>query len=88
MSTHSVHFPPAPETEEKRSSTRLAGETQRENVGALEWLSAAVRDVDLARGMIRGLLRSANRHGDLQVALSAARRLQTALESLIEGEEN
>jgi hypothetical protein len=56
-------------------------------VNVLAALATAQRASDLVRQKLKGLLASDNRHGDLQVALSATRRLGEALSILIDGEE-
>jgi hypothetical protein len=76
-STRSIHFPvPAP-----------AGESARPRAGIVEAYSGALRAVETARELLRRLVISDGRHGDLQAALSAARELERHLAVLIEGEE-
>lgn len=90
MSSHSIHFPPAPKDEAppKRHATNPAAKPKAEPVNIMECFGNALRDVELARERLRSLITSANRHGDLQVCLSAAKRLQDSLTALIEAEEN
>jgi hypothetical protein len=80
-STRSIHFPPAAER---------AGDIEnlppvRANV--LESYAGALRSVETCRELLRGLVVSEGRHGDLQAALSAARQLEGHLLVLIEAEE-
>jgi hypothetical protein len=56
-------------------------------VNVLEVYANCVRDVSTASDKLRKLLLSENRHGDLQVSLSALRRATTAVEALIAIEE-
>lgn len=78
MSGRSIHFPPARQTPEPRKYTCSV-------LGALQ---CALEETELAREKLRGILLSEERHGDLQVALSAVRRLEAAVQRLIEAEEN
>ena len=57
-------------------------------INVMECFSGALRDTELAREKLRELVNSGSRHGDLQVALSAARRLEASLSKLIEAEES
>ena len=58
---HTVHFPPAAEPEKAASAPNI-----------LETYAAALRDVELMREKLRGLIVSTNRHGDLPSTLSRA----------------
>jgi len=53
----------------------------------IEAFSKALRDIEIARDQLRGLLVTDNRHGGLQVALMALRRCEAAVLSLIDVEE-
>lgn len=79
---NSVQPPPGPP---------LLIETQyslnNEPVGVLGALAAAVADAQLVSNKLKALVGSATRHGDLQVALSAVRRIEGSLLVLIEAEE-
>jgi hypothetical protein len=74
---HSVHFPLASEP----------ATTPKGNLNILETYSAALRDVELMREKLRGLIVSETRHGDLQIVLSAARRVEELAQALVEAEE-
>lgn len=76
--THTVHFPPATEPAPTKTS--------RPNI--LETYSATLRDVELMREKLRGLIVTGNRHGDFQAILSAGRRAEDAVQALIEAEES
>ena len=76
----SVHFPGPPKQEP-------APEPKAKELNILEVFANAHRDVELIREKLRGLLTSGTRHGDLQVSVSAAKRLQEQLNILIEHEE-
>lgn len=75
--TTSVHFPPAPARQPEAAHS----------VPHLQTYASALADVELVRDQLRRLLTSENRHGDLQVALSALKRLQPAIQILIDAEE-
>ena len=60
-------------------------EVQQPNV--METFANALRDVETIREKLRGLVNSGSRHGDLQVARSAAIRIQESLSILIDAEE-
>ena len=55
---------------------------------AIEVFGSALRDIEIVREKLRGLVASYERHGDLQVALSACRRIEHDLTVLILAEEN
>lgn len=84
----SVHFPPATEPEQpaKPARHRLDPKPAAET-NILEVFANANRDTELIRERLRGLLTTTSRHGDLQAALSAVRRLAENIQILIEHEE-
>lgn len=91
MSVHTVHFPPVPKPDPARSPTdgrRKVGTRSDDPRNAIQAYSDALRDTELVRERLRNLLNSANRHGDLQVALSAAERLRGSIQLLIDTEES
>lgn len=76
-SRRTVHFPPGEEP---------AGQEPKPN--ALEAYATAVRETELTRKMLRGLLqKSYSRHGELQVILRSSIRTQEAVRLLLEMEE-
>jgi hypothetical protein len=75
---HTVHFPPAAEP----------AATVQAAPNVFETFAAALRDTELMREKLRGLIVSENRHGDLQAVLSAARRVESSVQALIEAEES
>ena len=79
----SVHFPEAPRNS---VSSPSAPHTPKE-LNVIEQFADALRDSELIRSRLRGLLTSDSRHGDLQASLSAALRLADKLRALIENEE-
>lgn len=84
----SVHFPPAAEPgprtrkPEPKPDLEPAPETN-----ILEVFANAHRDTELIRERLRGLLTTQSRHGDLQAAYSAVKRLADNIQILIEHEE-
>jgi hypothetical protein len=74
---HTVHFPPATEP----------AKSEPTKPSVLETYSSALRDAELMREKLRGLIVSDNRHGDLQAILSAARRVEDTVQTLIDAEE-
>jgi hypothetical protein len=78
MSTRSIHFPPPREACRQEVAAK---------VNVLEAFSSALRDAETIRELLRGLILSNGRHGDLQSALSATRQLERSLVLLIEAEE-
>lgn len=84
----SVHFPPAaepgarPRKPEPKPNPDPVAETN-----ILEVFANAHRDTELIRERLRGLLTTTSRHGDLQAAYSAVRRLAENIQILIEHEE-
>ena len=82
----SVHFPEAPKPDAKPLNPGHF-ETRAKEVNILEVFANAHRDVELIREKLRGLLTSSTRHGDLQVSISATKRLEEYLGVLIEHEE-
>ena len=97
---HSIHFPdarlaspdPPPALPKrigkaKRSVERpAAGAAQA--VNQLELYANALRDAETVRNMLRGLVVSGTRHGDLHVARSASLRIAESLKHMIDAEEN
>ena len=72
---HSIHFPPGREN-------RAA-----EVPNVLGTFAAALSDAELIREKLRKLLLTDNRHGELQIVLSAARRVEQNVLALIAAEE-
>ena len=62
---------------------QLVYEPVKPRVNVMEIFSSALADVEIARDKVRALVNSDNRHGDLQIALMAARRFAASLEALI-----
>jgi hypothetical protein len=91
--TRTVHFPPAArEPAPAESALEKRGREVRERkaepgVNAIAQLADALREVETVRVKLRGMLVTDNRHGDLFVCLGAVRRLETAIQALIEVEE-
>ncbi len=79
--TTSLHFPAAPDTTPAKS----AAPESAPNV--LESFRDALSESDLIHKRLRSLLVSADRHGDLQVILSACLRLERPVRALIQSEE-
>ncbi len=75
--SRSIHFPAASEPPARPS----------EQTKVLDCFAGSLRDVEQIREKLRALLVSENRHGDLQAALSATRRLESSLLELIRTEE-
>jgi hypothetical protein len=71
----SIHFPPG---RENRAS---------EVPNVLGTFAAALSDAELVREKLRKLLLTDNRHGELQIVLSAARRVEQSVLALIAAEE-
>jgi hypothetical protein len=89
--TRSVHFPP-PELAREHPLEQRGRELRERKaadsaVNAIAELSSALREVETVRVKLRGMLVTDNRHGDLFVCLGAVRRLETAIQALIEVEE-
>lgn len=78
----SVHFPESP-----AKAPSPATEAKPDVPNILEVFAEALRDVELVRSRLRGLLTTDSRHGDLQAALSATRRVEEKLQTLIDHEE-
>jgi hypothetical protein len=53
----------------------------------IQTFSDALRDTETIREKLRGIMNANDRHGDLQVALSALKRLETGIRTLIAAEE-
>ena len=99
--TRSVHFPsparaPAPEVEPGAARVFDRGQKVIQDgispkdtgpVNAIAELADALREVETVRVKLRGMLVTENRHGDLFVCLGATRRLESAIQALIEVEE-
>ncbi len=94
---HSIHFPapdvlvkhgrsPAPRPGAHPKSSRRA-KSFAHQINVMETFSSSLRDVELVLEKLLEFVNSGNRHGDLQVALSAARRLEASLSALIDAEE-
>lgn len=90
--TRTVHFgalpydPPATESKDhSRKPAKQADPKPQPNI--MQCFGDALRDAELMREKLRGLVSSHARHGDLQVALSAAKRVEEALKVLISAEE-
>jgi hypothetical protein len=95
--TRSIHFPPADGV--PAAARKVAVKTNGVNafrgatpqpahrVNVIGCYADALRDVETAREKLRALLVADDRHGDLQVALSATRRLEANIQQLIEAEE-
>jgi len=71
---HSITFPPAQESAARQPNV-------------LATFASALADVELVRKKLRDLLVADDRHGDLQVVLSAVHRVQDAVQALIRAEE-
>lgn len=76
-STRSIVFPPGTERPVNR----------KEPANLIETYSEVMREAALILKLLGGLLISANRHGDLQVVLTASKRLQKYVQELLEAEE-
>jgi hypothetical protein len=72
---------------EKRGREVRERKAAEPGVNAIAELSNALREVETVRVKLRGMLVTDNRHGDLFVCLGAVRRLETAIQALIEVEE-
>lgn len=81
MNLHSIHFPPPDLSPAKGADSQLV----YQNI--ILTLSEVLRDTETLREKMRGLLVTDSRHGDLQVALSCARRIEAGIQVLIEAEE-
>lgn len=84
----SVHFPAAPEPEQPARRRREPEAKPAAETNILEVFANANRDTELIRERLRGLLTTPSRHGDLQTALSAVKRLADNIQILIEHEES
>lgn len=88
MGMRSVHFsklPFEPPKASMESEAQSPAATPRPN--ALQSYASALRDAETLRDKLRGLVSSDSRHGDLQVSLSALRRIEEAVRALIAAEE-
>ncbi len=88
---HSIHFPAGTDLVNGGSKDSSAGASKLApvpQVNVLQRFADALRDVELCRERLRGLVISGNRHGDLQVVRSALLRSVEAVNSLIDAEEN
>lgn len=77
---HPIYFPPVPELAKEPAPVPKIP-------NSLGNYASALREVELIRERLRGLVISENRHGDLQIILSAGRRLEESVLALIEAEE-
>lgn len=93
---HSIHFPaPDAPVNDGRSVARATRRPlhpirkparKAAPINMMECFASALRDIEITREKLRDLVNSGSRHGDLQVALSAARRLEASLQALINAE--
>jgi hypothetical protein len=83
--TRSIHFPPSAIA---TMGADIRSARAAEKVNILECFSSALQNSETIRELLRGLVVSSGRHGDLQAALSAARELEARLLALIEAEES
>jgi hypothetical protein len=104
MTVHSIYYPkldaasPPPVKHGKQSADRAARKYVEPRLGlidpqprvaVLDLLIGALQDAHLISRTLDGLLKvGGDRHGDLQVALSALRRLEGHVVALIAAEEN
>ena len=95
VNMHSLHFSPIPEdpkklgkpgkTRERTHASKIAPAPQ---INVLDVLGQAQTEAHLVATKLAGLVKAGNgRHGDLQVTLSALRRLDPLVAALIAAEE-
>lgn len=85
MSVRSVHFGSLPFDPPQSKAEPQPAPVQ---ANALQSFGDALRDTELVRNKLRGLIASDSRHGDLQITLSALRRIEDAVRVLIAAEES